>query len=95
MMPPQKTLRVVVDRIDNKLAVLVDDANRAYNVSAAILRRGCRAEGAVLDAPIDDDGKPRWGDAKRNWDEERRRLKAAEKQLDKLRATDSGGDVEL
>ena len=76
--PQQKTLRVVVDRIDNKLAVLVDDTNRAYNVSAAILRRGCRAEGAVLDAPIDDDGKPRWGDARRNWDEERRRLKAAE-----------------
>ena len=82
-MPQQKTLRVVVDRIDNKLAVLVDDTNRAYNVSAAILRRGCRAEGAVLDAPIDDVGKPRWGDARRNWDEERRRLKAAEKQLDK------------
>ena len=94
-MPQQKYLRVVVDRIDNKLAVLLDDTNRAYNVSAAILRRGCRAEGAVLDAPIDDDGKPRWGDARRNWDEERRRLKAAEKQLDKLRATDPGGDVEL
>lgn len=94
-MPQQKTLRVVVDRIDNKLAVLVDDTNRAYNVSAAILRRGCRAEGAVLDAPIDDDGKPRWGDARRNWDEERRRLKAAEKQLDKLRDTDPGGDVSI
>ena len=79
MMPQQKPLRVVVDRIDNKLAVLVDDTNRAYNVSSAILRRGCRAEGAVLDAPIDDDGTPRWGDARRNWDEERRRLKAAEK----------------
>ena len=94
-MPQQKYLRVVVDRIDNKLAVLLDDTNRGYNVSAAILRRGCRAEGAVLDAPIDDDGKPRWGEARRNWDEERRRLKAAEKQLDKLRATDPGGDVEL
>jgi hypothetical protein len=77
-MPQQKTLRVVVDRIDNKLAVLVDDTNRAYNVSSAILRRGCRAEGAVLDAPLDDTGKPVWGEARRNWDEERRRLKAAE-----------------
>ena len=78
-MPEQKTLRVVVDRIDNKLAVLVDDTNRAYNVSSAILRRGCRAEGAILDGPLDDDGKPVWGEARRNWDEERRRLKAAEK----------------
>ena len=94
-MSPQKILRVVVDRIDNKLAVLVDDTNRAYNVAAGILRRGCRAEGAVLDAPIDDDGRPRWSDARRNWDEERRRLNAAENQLDKLRATDPGGDVQL
>ena len=76
-MPQQKTLRVVVQSIDNKLAVLVDDSNRAYNVAASILRRGCRAEGAVLDAPLEDDGKARWSDAKRNWDEERRRLKAA------------------
>lgn len=73
MTPQQKPLRVVVSSIDNKLAVLVDDASRAYNISAAILRRGCRAEGAVLDAPLGEDGKPRWGDAKRNWDEERRR----------------------
>ena len=93
-MSPQKTLRVVVDRIDNKLAVLVDDTNRAYTVSSAILRRGCRAEGAVLDAPLDDDGKPLWGEARRNWDEERRRLKAAEKQLETLRATDPGDDAE-
>ena len=78
-MPQQKTLRVVVHRVDNKLAVLVDDANRAYNVASAILRRGWRAEGAVLDAPLDDDGKPLWGEARRNWDEERRRLKAADK----------------
>ena len=75
-MPPQKKLRVVVTSIDNKLAVLRDDAGTTYNVSAAILRRGCRAEGAVLDAPVDDDGKPRWGDAARNWDEERRRKKS-------------------
>jgi hypothetical protein len=75
-MPPQKKLRVVVASIDNKLAVLRDDAGTTYNVSAAILRRGCRAEGAVLDAPVDDDGKPRWGDAARNWDEERRRKKS-------------------
>ena len=88
-------LRVVVDRIDNKLAVLRDDAERVYNVSASILRRGCRAEGAVLDAPIHDDGKPRWGDARRNWDEERRRLKAAEKDIETLRAADPGGDVNL
>ena len=75
-MPPQKKLRVVVASIDNKLAVLRDDAGRNYHVSAAILRRGCRAEGAVLDAPVDDDGKPRWGDAARNWDEQRRRSRS-------------------
>jgi hypothetical protein len=73
MMRPQKPLRVVVERVDNKLAVLVDDAGRSYHVASAILRRGCRADGAVLDAPIDADGTPVWGSAKRNWDEERRR----------------------
>ena len=91
-MTPQKTVRVVVDRIDNKLAVLVDDNNRVYNVSAAILRRGCRAEGAVLDAPLDDDGRPLWGDARRNWDEERRRLKAAGKHPEKPGAADNPTD---
>jgi Protein of unknown function (DUF3006) len=95
MMAVPKTLRVVVDRVDNKLAVLVDDADRSYHVSSAILRRGCRAEGAVLDAPLDADGKPQWSAAKRNWDEERRRVKEAAKALDRLRAKDPGGDVSL
>ncbi len=74
-MPAPKPLRVVVTSVDNKLAVLEDDAKRSYHVSSAILRRGCRSEGAVLDAPLDAEGKPLWGAAKRNWDEERRRQK--------------------
>lgn len=89
-MPVPKPLRVVVSSVDNKLAVLVDDANRSYHVASAILRRGCRAERAVLDAPLDTDGKPQWGAAKRNWDEERRRLREADKQRDRANAADAG-----
>jgi hypothetical protein len=40
-------------------------------------------------------GDPEWKSAKRNREEELRRLRDATKQLEKLRRTDPGGDIEL
>ena len=93
-MTDPKTLRVVVDRREKQLVVLVDGTGRRFDVPMALLPNNCRAEGAVLDVPLDG-AAPRWNAARRNHAEEGGRLKEAGERIIRMRKRDPGGDVEL
>lgn len=85
----------VVDRMEEGIAILVEDEGEiVVEVSAADL--GDHAvEGAVLLVPLGEVGEPIWGEAVRAEDEEADRLEDAEGRLDRLRKRDPGGDVDL
>lgn len=85
----------VVDRREGKVVVVVDDAGEATDVSAALLPRDCRAEGVVLRIPVSANGAPDWSSARRDREEERRRVADAARRIKKLGRSDAGGDVEL
>jgi hypothetical protein len=84
-----------VDRCENSIVVLVDDAGNAIEVEASRLPTGCGVEGAVLRVPLGPDGAPIWRRAIRDPGEEKRRLSSLGKRIDKLRRKDPGGDVSL
>ena len=88
------TRRFVVDRREGSVVVLVTDTGEQHDVPAAELPRSCRAEGAVLDVPLDG-ATLRWRDARRNRIEERGRLREAGERIARLRRRDPGGDVSL
>ena len=85
----------VVDRREGKMVVLVDDSGETTDAVAAALPRDCRAEGAVLRVPIAANGSPDWSSAKRDREEESRRLADAARRLKKLGHGDPGGDIQL
>ncbi len=83
----------VVDRIEGKTAVVIGDDDQSFDVPVANLPKGSK-EGTVLrvetaKASID------WARAHIDNAERERRLKAARENLDRLRASDPGGDIEL
>lgn len=94
-MNQHNTLRVVVDRRERNTLVLLDDDDRSYEVDSRELPASCRAEGAVLDVPLSDLGEPKWKRAVRNTGAEKERLRESRARIERLRARDPGGDVEL
>ena len=90
--PPPSTERVyVVDRIEQSVAVLVDDDGRTASVPMDRLPAGT-AEGIVLRIPFTT-GVPNWSDAMVDRAETERRREAARRVLDDLQDRDPGGDV--
>ena len=89
------TKRFVVDRREGRIIVVVGDDDVSYDVSSSHLPPDCRAEGAVFDAPVGNNGKPSWKQAKRNSEEEGKRITEANERLDRLRRRDPGGDISL
>lgn len=95
MAPPNAEQLYVVDRREGHVCVLVTDADASIDVAAKLLPPDCRAEGVVMRVPVSATGEPSWKDAKRDRDEERRRLDEAKERLKRLGKTDPGGDVTL
>ena len=91
---PRSTL-FVVDRREGAIVVLVDDDDRSIDVHAARLPRACRSEGAVIRVPLAPDGSPDWGRAKRDRQEERRRIAELAARVKRLQRSDPGGDIVL
>lgn len=94
-MTSQRKVRFVVDRTQSGMVTVQDESGSILEVRAAELPKGCRVEGAVLDVPVDDSGKPLWQMATRNREEEASLREQAEARLGRLRKSDPGGDVEL
>ncbi len=84
----------VVDRFEGKLAVVVADDGRTFDVPKRDLPKGCR-EGTVLRVDVDSGGSPTWAKAVIDESERTRRLERARDTLKRLGDTDPGGDVEL
>ncbi len=89
------TKRFAVDRREAAVVVVIDDDGTTFDVPGSALPKDCRAEGAVFDAPVGEDGAPIWKGAKRNRAAERGRLHEAQERIERLRRRDPGGDVEL
>ena len=85
----------VVDRLEGKMAILVDDSEKTTEIKAATLPAECRAEGAVLRVPVLAGNQPEWTSARRDKVEEKRRLDEGAARLDRLRKRDPGGDISL
>jgi DUF3006 family protein len=83
----------VVDRIEGKVAVVIGDDGQTFDVPVANLPKGSK-EGTVLRVEMGK-GSMDWSRAQIDTAERDRRLKAAREKLDRLRASDPGGDVEL
>ena len=83
----------VIDRIEGKVAVVVADDGRTFDVPRRTLPKGCR-EGTVLriDAATD---TPDWTEAAIDEAERVRRLERARDTVRQLSETDPGGDIEL
>ena len=90
-----RTLTLAVDRLEGKIAVLIADDGRELEVSRRQLPQDGRREGAVLRVDLNESGEPVWPSARVDREEEERRLDEARRRLDRLRATDPGGDVSL
>ncbi len=85
----------VVDRIEGSIAVLVEDGGEIVVEVAADALGDHAREGAVLIVPLGDIGEPVWGEARRDEEAERERRARAEETLERLRARDPGGDIEI
>ena len=94
-MPRSTEQLYIVDRREGDVCVLVTDAGSSVDVPAKQLPPDCRAEGVVMRVPLSATGEPTWSDARRDRDEERRRLGEANERIKRLRRTDPGGDVTL
>ena len=82
-----------MDRIEGKIAVVLRDDDRSYDVPRAQLPKKAR-EGSVLRV-ASVAGAPDWSTAVIEEAEERRRDREAQETLDRLKKTDPGGDVQL
>ena len=90
----------VVDRIEGRTLVLVEDASgRTAEVDRESVAREWKGtaarEGTVLRVPVGADGTPRWADAVLDEEARRARLDEAERVLGELKERDPGGDVVL
>jgi hypothetical protein len=83
----------VVDRIEGKMAVVIGDDGPNFDVLVGDLPRGTR-EGTVLRV-TPTKGSIDWSRAQIDNVERDRRLKEAREKLDRLSASDPGGDIEL
>lgn len=84
-----------VDRLESRVAVLLDDDGRELEVARRRLPKDARREGAVLRVELDVDGEPDWTTAAVDAEEEERRLADARARLERLKRRDPGGDVVL
>jgi hypothetical protein len=89
-----KEMIVVVDRVEGGTASLEADDGRRFERAAKGFGFPV-SEGAVLRVNVDATGRPRWKTAVRDLGEEARRRSALGARMDKLRASDDGGDVKL
>ena len=85
---------MAVDRLEGRLAILVDDSNEVHEVPSAELPKPVR-EGACFSIPIGTGGKPLWRNAVPAPEEERRRKAEAKERIARLSANDHGGDLDL
>jgi hypothetical protein len=76
-----------VDRIENDLAVLLDDEGTGFAVPLRQLPLALR-EGMVLAIRTDRDGRPDWRTAAHDETEERWRLEDAAERLERLKGRD-------
>lgn len=83
-----------IDRIESTRAVFVFDDGETVDLPLNDLPSACRAEGAVLRVNAKA-GKPDWGAAERDRDEEKRRIAQLKERVDRLKRGDSGGDLDL
>jgi hypothetical protein len=83
----------VIDRIEGRVAVVVGDDGRSFDVPKRQLPRGCR-EGTVLRVEATG-GVIDWSRAVIDEAERRRRWERARETLRHLGETDPGGDVKL
>jgi len=81
----------VVDRIEGRIAVVVADDDRTFDVPRSQLPKGSR-EGTVLRAA---DDEPDWSKAEIDEAEGHRRVEQSRETLRRLGETDPGGDIEL
>ena len=90
-----ETALFAVDRLEEAIAVVIDDDGNAHDVQTRTLPADCRAEGAVIRVVIGAKGAPEWKTALRDKDEERRRRDEMQRRVDSLKRKDTGGDVSL
>jgi len=90
-----RTLIFAVDRLEGRVAVLIADDGRELDVPRAKLPKDGRREGAIVNVELDQLNEPIWSTARVDRDEEHRRREDARRRLDRLKATDPGGDVSL
>lgn len=84
----------VIDRIEGRIAVIVGDDGRSFDVPRARLPKGCR-EGAVLRLDAEGDRAPDWSLAVIDEAERARRDAQAREMQRRLGESDPGGDVVL
>ena len=85
----------VVDRIEDGIALLVEEDGGIVVQVAAGLLGDVAVEGAILCVPLGSVGEPVWTKATRDIAAEEERLKQSGKRLDELKGRDPGGDIEL
>jgi hypothetical protein len=84
-----------VDRLEARVAILIDDDGRELEIPRRRLPKNARREGAVLRVELDGSGEPDWATAAVDAEEEERRLADARDRLNRLKQRDPGGDVVL
>jgi hypothetical protein len=84
----------VVDRIEGKVAVLVDDEGSSLDVLRQELPREIR-EGTVLRVERNEAGRIDWPQARVDLVEEDRRMREMEQGLNHLRKGDPGGNITI
>ena len=84
----------VLDRIEGKMAVIVADDDRTFDVPRRVLPKGSR-EGTVLRIDAVSAEAPDWREAVIDEAEAARRLERGQQAIRRLGETDPGGDIEL
>jgi hypothetical protein len=85
----------VVDRVEDGVAILVEDEGEIVAEVALTILGSAAVEGAVLVVPLGSIGEPVWSEARRDPELEAERLGEAEEVVERLRSRDPGGDVEI
>jgi hypothetical protein len=90
-----RILTVAVDRLEGSVAVIVMDDGRQLDIPRRRLPKEGRRAGAVMQVEVNEKQEPIWSTARVDRGQEQRRLDEARQRLDRLKASDSGGDVSL